>query len=124
MIDWNGLRKRCDYERDKSEVLCESKECVEKEKGLDSDSMDAAKESVTAVMLSRLSGDSDAFTVTSQSEIMEARSQISSTMSLLLSADRNRLRNLSGKEGREKKADRGAEILRVKQPVEARRCSE
>lgn len=50
----------------------------------DSDSMDAAKESVTAVMLSRLSGDSDAFTVKSQSEIMEARSQISSTMSLLL----------------------------------------
>ncbi|MGI6117651.1 MAG: ABC transporter permease [Bilifractor sp.] len=50
----------------------------------DEDSMDGAESYVNSVLLERFSNDEDAFTVTSQEEIMEARAEISNTFSLLL----------------------------------------
>ena len=50
----------------------------------DQESMDRAKSAVEQIMLERLGGDEDAFTVTDQSEIMSAMESVDSTMSLMI----------------------------------------
>lgn len=50
----------------------------------DKESMESAKMAVEQILLKRLSGDEDAFTVTDQSEIMEAMETVNDTMSLML----------------------------------------
>lgn len=48
------------------------------------DSMDAAEETVTRLMMDRFNEDEDAFSITNQSEIMDALSSVTGTLSLLL----------------------------------------
>lgn len=50
----------------------------------DENSMDAAEQAVTNILMERLDNDSDAFTITTQSEIMEAQQEVSNTLSLML----------------------------------------
>lgn len=50
----------------------------------DTESMDKAKNAVEKIMLERLEGDEDAFSVTDQSEIMSAMEGVDDTMSLML----------------------------------------
>lgn len=50
----------------------------------DQESMDRAKSAVEQIMLERLGGDEDAFTITDQSEIMSAMESVDSTMSLMI----------------------------------------
>ena len=46
--------------------------------------MDGAEEAVERIMLNRLKGDEDAFTIQNQSDIMEAAQNVSNTMALML----------------------------------------
>ena len=46
--------------------------------------MDAAENRLTTLMMDRLNEDEDAFSITNQSEIMEALSSVTDTLSLLL----------------------------------------
>lgn len=48
------------------------------------DSMDATEETVTRLMMDRFNEDEDAFSITNQSEIMDALSSVTGTLSLLL----------------------------------------
>ena len=48
------------------------------------ESMDGAEEAVERIMLNRLKGDEDAFTIQNQSDIMEAAQNVSNTMALML----------------------------------------
>ncbi len=48
------------------------------------ESMDGAEEAVERIMLDRLKGDEDAFTIQNQSDIMEAAQNVSNTMALML----------------------------------------
>ncbi|MEE8886867.1 MAG: ABC transporter permease [Eubacteriales bacterium] len=50
----------------------------------DSENMDAAEQAVTNILMARLDNDSDAFTITTQSEIMETQQEVSNTLSLML----------------------------------------
>ena len=50
----------------------------------DENSMDAAENRLTTLMMDRLNEDEDAFSITNQSEIMEALSSVTDTLSLLL----------------------------------------
>ena len=50
----------------------------------DENSMDAAENRLTTLMMERLNEDEDAFSITNQSEIMEALSSVTDTLSLLL----------------------------------------
>ena len=48
------------------------------------ESMDGAEEAVERIMLNRLKGDEDAFTIQNQSDIMEAAQNVSNIMALML----------------------------------------
>ncbi|MEE8836496.1 MAG: ABC transporter permease [Eubacteriales bacterium] len=50
----------------------------------DENSMDAAERAVNSILMARLDNDSDAFTITTQSEIMEAQEEVTNTLSLML----------------------------------------
>lgn len=50
----------------------------------DEDNMTAAENALTSILMARFDNDSDAFTITTQSEIMEAQEEVSNTLSLML----------------------------------------
>lgn len=50
----------------------------------DEDDMTAAENALTSILMARFDNDSDAFTITTQSEIMEAQEEVSNTLSLML----------------------------------------
>lgn len=50
----------------------------------DEDDMTAAENALTSIFMARFDNDSDAFTITTQSEIMEAQEEVSNTLSLML----------------------------------------
>ncbi len=50
----------------------------------DENDMTAAENALTSILMARFDNDSDAFTITTQSEIMEAQQEVSNTLSLML----------------------------------------
>ena len=50
----------------------------------DENDMTAAENALTSILMARFDNDSDAFTITTQSEIMEAQEEVSNTLSLML----------------------------------------